>query len=183
MAFLSFNLYDNNSDFQTNQTFHQFHDLDTESLTITDYEWFPWSICNGCGMPEGNAYMYPSVHLVPSPIVGLSCAQIVETRFLELALSLLDFSPRKPLGTFSILPWLQISFYELIHSTHFVLHYHTMKAYVHFFDNARVRELYKHDDINYICFISITVNRENVKPTFCPSRPKIDGEFKTRLPD
>ena len=30
-----------------------------------------------------------------------------------------------------------------------------------------------------ICFISITVNRENVKPAFCPSRPKIDGEFKT----
>ena len=26
------------------------------SLTFTDYEWFPWSICNGCGMPAGNAY-------------------------------------------------------------------------------------------------------------------------------
>ena len=23
------------------------------SLTFTDYEWFPWSICNGCGMPAG----------------------------------------------------------------------------------------------------------------------------------
>ena len=33
------------------------------SLTFTDYEWFPWSICNGCGMPAGNAY--PSGHLVP----------------------------------------------------------------------------------------------------------------------
>ena len=21
-----------------------------------NYEWFPWSICNGCGMPAGNAY-------------------------------------------------------------------------------------------------------------------------------
>ena len=71
------------------------------SLTFTDYEWFPWSICNGCGMPAGNAY--PSGHLVPSPIVGLACAPIVETRFLELAMSLLDFSPRIPLGTFSIL--------------------------------------------------------------------------------
>ena len=30
-----------------------------------NYEWFPWSICNGCGMPAGNAY--PSGHLVPSP--------------------------------------------------------------------------------------------------------------------
>ena len=71
------------------------------SLTFTDYEWFPWSICNGCGMPAGNAY--PSGHLVPSPIVGLACAPIVETRFLEFAMSLLDVSPRIPLGTFSIL--------------------------------------------------------------------------------
>ena len=82
------------------QTFHQFHDL-IPSLTFLDYEWFPWSICKGCGMPARNAY--PSGHLVPSPIVGLACAPIVETRFLELAMSLLDFSPRIPLGTFSIL--------------------------------------------------------------------------------
>ena len=60
-----------------------------------NYEWFPWSICNGCGMPAGNAY--PSGHLVPSPILGLA------NKFLELAMSLLDFSPRTPLGTFSIL--------------------------------------------------------------------------------
>ena len=132
------------------------------SLTLTDYEWFPWSICNGCGMPAGNAYhsghlvpspfwggglacalivetsfpdsspikwptkvdfyrierfpwsicdrcgmpagsAYPSGHLVPSPILGLANAPIVETKFLELAMSLLDFSPRIPLGTFSIL--------------------------------------------------------------------------------
>ena len=71
------------------------------SLTFTDYEWFPWSICNGCGMPAGNAY--PSGHLVPSPILGLANAPIVETKFLELAMTLLDFSPRIPLGTFSIL--------------------------------------------------------------------------------
>ena len=62
---------------------------------------FPWSIRNGCCMPAGNAY--PSGHLVPSPIVGLACAPIVETRFLELAMFLLDFSPRIPPGTFSIL--------------------------------------------------------------------------------
>ena len=30
-----------------------------------NYEWFPWSICNGHGMPAGNAY--PAGHLVPSP--------------------------------------------------------------------------------------------------------------------
>ena len=66
-----------------------------------NYEWFPWSISNGFGMPAGNAY--PSGHLVPSPILGLADAPIVETKFLELAMSLLDFSPRIPLGTFSIL--------------------------------------------------------------------------------
>ena len=86
------------SDFPTNQTFHQFHDL-IPNLTFTDYEWFQWTICNGCGMPAGNAY--PSGHLVP--IVGLACVPIVKTRFLELAMYLLHFSPLIPLGTFSIL--------------------------------------------------------------------------------
>ena len=38
-----------------------------------------------------------------SPILGLANAPIVETKFLELAMSSLDFSPRIPLGTFSIL--------------------------------------------------------------------------------
>ena len=37
------------------------------------------------------------------PILGLANASIVETNFLELDMSLLDFSPRIPLGTFSIL--------------------------------------------------------------------------------
>ena len=37
------------------------------------------------------------------PNLGLANAPIVETKFLELAMSLLDFSPRIPLGTFSIL--------------------------------------------------------------------------------
>ena len=40
---------------------------------------------------------------VPSPFGGLACAPIVETRFLELSMSLLDFSPWIPLGTFYIL--------------------------------------------------------------------------------
>ena len=68
-----------------------------------NYEWFPWIICNGFGMPAGNAY--PSGHLVPSPILGLAYAPIVETKFRDLAMSFLDFSPRIPLGTFSILLW------------------------------------------------------------------------------
>ena len=35
----------------------------------------------------------PSWHLVPFSFFGLACAPIVETRFLELAMSLLDFPP------------------------------------------------------------------------------------------
>ena len=45
-----------------------------------------------CDMPAGNAYT--SGHLVPSPFLGLAYAPIVETSFLELAVSYLDFSPR-----------------------------------------------------------------------------------------
>ena len=67
----------------------------------SNYEWFPWSICNGCGEPAGNAY--PCGQLVPSPFSGLANAPIVETRFLELVMSLPDFSPWISLGTFSIL--------------------------------------------------------------------------------
>ena len=36
-------------------------------------------------------------------ILGLACAPIVETRFLKLVMSLLDFSTGILLGTFSIL--------------------------------------------------------------------------------
>ena len=72
----------------------------TDFDVITEYR-FPKGICNECGMPTGDAY--PSGHLVPSPILGLANAPIVETKFLELAMSLLDFSSRIPLGTFSIL--------------------------------------------------------------------------------
>ena len=52
---------------------------------------------------ESAGKAYPSAHLVPSPILGLACAPIVETRFLKLSMSLIDFSPGIPLGTFSIL--------------------------------------------------------------------------------
>ena len=39
----------------------------------------------------------------PVPILGLANAPIVETKFLEFVMSLLDFSSRIPHGTFSIL--------------------------------------------------------------------------------
>ena len=43
------------------------------SLTFTDSKWFPWSICNGCGMPTENAY-----HLVPSQFMGFAYAPNVD---------------------------------------------------------------------------------------------------------
>ena len=73
---------------------------------------FHGAFCNRCGMPAGNAY--PSGHLVSSSIVGLACAPIVETRFLELATSLLDFSVRIPLCTFLILLELTIKIENMI---------------------------------------------------------------------
>ena len=129
----------------------------TPSLTFTDYEWFPWRICNGCGMPAGNAY--PSGHLVPSPIVRLACAPIVETRFLELAMSLLDFSPRIPLGTFSIflaLPiYVTLIWGEL--SVYFVDYEWNIKY-------NRVTRLYNTINLNSECFVVSTLcsHRTNI---------------------
>ena len=59
-----------------------------------------WAFATGVACQQG-ALSLPDTWFRPF-MVGLACAQIVETRFLELAMSLLDFSPRIPLGTFSI---------------------------------------------------------------------------------
>ena len=44
----------------------------------TNFDWFPWSICNGC-MTTGNAY--PCGYLVPCPLWGLTYAPIGDTSF------------------------------------------------------------------------------------------------------
>ena len=52
------------------------------------YEWFPWSICNGwLASRERFPFRTPG----SAPHLGLANAPIVETKFLELAMSLLDF--------------------------------------------------------------------------------------------
>ena len=38
--------------------------LCTELDLLPNLEWFPWNICDGCGMPTGDAYS--SGHVVPS---------------------------------------------------------------------------------------------------------------------
>ena len=83
-----------NSDFPTNQTFHQFHDLDTE-LDLHRL----WVV----SMEHLQRVWHASrerLHLrTPGsvPILGFANAPIVEIKILELAMSLLDFSPRIPL--------------------------------------------------------------------------------------
>ena len=47
-----------------------------------NYEWFPWSISNGCDMPAGNAY--PSRHLVPSPFLDLLVLLLLRSDFSNL---------------------------------------------------------------------------------------------------
>ena len=83
----------------------------TERIKSFNYEWFQLRICNGWCMPAENAYL--SGHQVLSIFLGLACAPIVETRFLDIDLSLLDFSVWIPLGTFSIL---LMKFYGLFFS-------------------------------------------------------------------
>ena len=56
MTFWSLTRY---NDFRTDQIFHHLHDLveaRCRTLISPKYEWFPWSIYNGCGMPTWNAY-------------------------------------------------------------------------------------------------------------------------------
>ena len=91
-----------NSDFRTNQTFHQFHDLDTDFDLHRIMSGFHGAFAVAVACQQGTLTL-PDTWFRP-PILVLACAPIVETRFLELAMSLLDFSPRIPLGTFSILP-------------------------------------------------------------------------------
>ena len=56
------------SDFPTDQTFHQFSWPWYRAWPSPNYEWFSWSICNGCGYPAGNTY--PSRHLILSSLLG-----------------------------------------------------------------------------------------------------------------
>ena len=90
-----------NSDFQTNQTFHKFHDLDNDFNLHRIMIGFHGAFATCVACQQGTLTL-PDTWLRP-PILGLACAPIVETRFFELAMSLLDFSTRIPLGTFSIL--------------------------------------------------------------------------------
>ena len=63
--------------------------------------WFPYTICNGCCMPTGDAYS--SGHLIPSHL-GLAHVLLVETNsFPELVVICPDYAIRTSLDTFSSL--------------------------------------------------------------------------------
>ena len=81
------------SDISTNQTFHQFHDLDTELDLHRITSGFRGAFATGVTYQQGTLNLQDTL--------GLAYAQIVETSFPELSVSFLDFSPWIPLGTLS----------------------------------------------------------------------------------
>ena len=79
-------------------TQHRFNDL--PKLTFTELRGFHRAFATGVACQQG-ALTLPDTWFRP-PLWDLLVLQLL-TRFLELAMSLLDFSPRILLGTFSIL--------------------------------------------------------------------------------
>ena len=75
-----------NSDFPTNQTFHQFHDLDTDFDLHRITSGFHGAFAKVVAYQQGTLTL-PDTWFRPPPILGLANAQIVETKFLELAMS------------------------------------------------------------------------------------------------
>ena len=50
--------------FQIKSDFTPIYDFDTKTWPLPNHERFPWNICDGCGIQEGNTCR--SGHLVPS---------------------------------------------------------------------------------------------------------------------
>ena len=80
-----------NSDFPTDQTFFQFHDRDTELDLHRIMSGFHGAFATGVACQQETLSL-PETWFRPT-FLGLACAPFVVTRFTELAMSLLDFSP------------------------------------------------------------------------------------------
>ena len=89
-----------NRDFSTDQTFHQFYELNTDLDLQRIISGFHGAFATAVECQQGTLTL-PDTWFRPS-FLGFSSAKIAETRFLELAMSLLDFSPWIPLDIFSI---------------------------------------------------------------------------------
>ena len=98
MTFLSLT---SNSDFPTDQTFHHFHDLDTDLNLHRITSGFHGAFASRVACQQ-EMLSLPDTWFCP-PFWDLLMLYFVETNFPELAVSFLDLSPGIPLGTFSIL--------------------------------------------------------------------------------
>ena len=83
----------------TDQTFYQFHDLDTELDIHGIKSGFQGAFATGVACPQGTCTI-PDTWFRPFFIGDLVYASVVETSFPELAVSFFDFSFWLPLGTF-----------------------------------------------------------------------------------
>ena len=77
----------------------QNHQMPQVGFYITELEKFQQNICNGCGMPSGDADS--SGHLVPS-LWDLHMFYLLRPILSELVVILPDYAHRISLGTFSI---------------------------------------------------------------------------------
>ena len=77
------------------ETFKQFHDRDIDLDLHRIMSGFHGAFATGVACQQETLTL-PYTWFLP-PVLGLACAPVVETRFLELAMSLLDFSTRIPL--------------------------------------------------------------------------------------
>ena len=84
-----------NSDFLTDQTFHQFHDLYTDFDLHRIMSGFHGAFATSVASQEGTLTL-PDTWFRP-PLFGLACAPIVETRFLKLVMSYSTFHLEYPL--------------------------------------------------------------------------------------
>ena len=105
-----------------------------------NYEWFPWSICNGCGMPKGNAY--PSGHLVPYLFLGTCLCSNCWGQIPRTCQVLLNFSPWIPLGTFFILPLKICTMAISLNVTLFELLFFIFPSALHFYRFRLLRNRY-----------------------------------------
>ena len=69
-AIWSFHLTNVKGDLPTDQTFQQFPWPWYWAWPSLNYEWFPWSICNGFDIPAGNAYPF----WIPVSVPPRSCS-------------------------------------------------------------------------------------------------------------
>ena len=83
-----------NSDFSTDQTFHQYYDLDTGLDFHRIMSGFHGAFATDVACQQGTLTLPDSLFC---PFFGLSCAPIAETSFLELAMSYSTYHLEYPL--------------------------------------------------------------------------------------